>query len=334
MGQPHHLAVGLVGSQNPASHPADILCEAHDQLLSYRVDGGVCHLGELLAEIVEEGLGLLAEHRQRCVVTHGCGRLLPVDGHGNDGGGYVFLSESEQQLFLYEVCHAVFHVTSRLQFFELDAVGGEPFPVGMLGCQLFLDFSVVIDFSLLCVDEQDLAWLEASFLGNLGRFEVHDSHLARHDHRVVFRDGVTGGSQTVAVEHASGETSVAEEQCCRAVPGLHQDGVILIKCLEVLADGVFVVERLWHEHRHGMGQRQAGHHEEFQHVVQTGRVAHAGLHDRGNLLHVAQCLARQHALSCLHPSSVAAYGVDLAVVAKEAEGLCQTPGREGVGAET
>ena len=53
------------------------------------------------------------------------------------------------------------------------------------------------------------------------------------------------------------------------------------------------------------------------------RVAHPLLHDRRDFSDVAQCLAAKHALAGLHPSAVAADGVDLAVVGQQAERLSQ-----------
>ena len=148
------------------------------------------------------------------------------------------------------------------------------------------------------------------------------------------RDEVTGGAQTVAVQHTAGIPSVAEEQGGRTVPWLHQDGVVFVEGLQVFTDGVLVVERFGHQHRHGVWQAQAGHDEEFQYVVQRGRVAHVRLDNGADIFHVAQCRGRKYAFARFHPAAVAADGVYFAVVRQQAEGLCQTPCREGVRAET
>ena len=70
-----------------------------------------------------------------------------------------------------------------------------------------------------------------------------------------------------------------------------------------------------------MGQGESAHHKELQYVVQTGGVAHPRLYDRRDLLDVAQGTAVKHTLPCLHPSPVAADGVDLSVMGQQAEGL-------------
>ena len=44
-------------------------------------------------------------------------------------------------------------MATALQLLQLDAVGGQPLTVGMLICQLLLDLTIVIDLTLLGVDQ-------------------------------------------------------------------------------------------------------------------------------------------------------------------------------------
>ena len=279
MGQTHHLAVGLVGREDAGAHASDILGERHHQFLTDGVDGRVGYLGKLLAEIVEENLGLVGEHGQRGVVTHGCGWLLGLGRHGYDGAVDILFAIAEHHFVFYQVGHGILHLASALQFLQLDAVGREPLAVRMGSGKALLDFSVIIDLAFLGVNQQNLAGLQTALLGNLSGVEVHDTHLTGHYHHVVLGDGVTGGAQTVAVEHTAGISAVAEKQGCRTVPRLHQDGVVFVESLEVFGDGVLVVEALGHHHAHGMGQGETAHDKELEHVVEAGRVAHARLHD-------------------------------------------------------
>ena len=199
--------------------------------------------------------------------------------------------------------------------------------------EAFFYLAVVVDFAFLSVDEQNLARLQTSFFGYLSRIEVHNAHLRSHHHGVVLGYGVARRAQTVAVEHTSGVASVAEKKRGGAVPRFVENGVVFVESLQILRNGVLVVEALGHHHRHGMGQRETAHHEELEHIVQTCRVAHVGLHHRRNLADVAQGLARQHRLTRTKPKAVASDCVYLAVVGKKAERLGQTPCWEGVGGE-
>ena len=114
----------------------------------------------------------------------------------------------------------------------------------MLGGQALAYLAVIVDLAFLGVDEQNLAGLQTALLGNLRRVEVHDTYLGGYHHRVVLGDGIACRAQTVAVKHAAGEASVGEEQGGGTVPRLHQNGVVLVECLQVFGYGVLVVEAL------------------------------------------------------------------------------------------
>ena len=176
--------------------------------------------------------------------------------------------------------------------------------------------------------------MQPSLAHDVHGVEVHHPCLTGYNHHAALCDGVAAGTQPVAVEHAAGIASVGEQQGSRSVPRLHQNTVVLVECLQVVADGVLVVETLWNQNGHGLWQAQSAHDEEFKHVVQTGRVAHALLYNRTYVGDVSQSLAVQHTFACLHPSTVAAYGVDFSIMSQEAERLCQFPFWECVGAET
>ena len=254
MRQTHHLTVGFIGIQDARAYATDILGKAHHQILTDGVDGGVGNLCELLTEIVEEDLRLVGKHCQRCVVTHGSRRLLTVHTHRHDGVIHIFLTVAEHHLLLQEVIDGVAHVATALQFLQLDTVGAQPLTIGMFVSQLLLDLTVVVDLTLLRIDEQDLTGLQTALFGNFRRIEIHHTHFTGHHHHVVLGDGIARGTQTVTVEQTTGEAAVAEEQCGRTVPRLHQDGMIFVESLQIFGNGVLVVETLRHHHSHSVRQ--------------------------------------------------------------------------------
>ena len=225
-------------------------------------------------------------------------------------------------------------MSAALDLLELDAVGGEPLAVRIFGSQLLLDFPVVVDLALKGVHKQDLSWLETALGDDVPRFEVHHSHLGSDHHHSVSGDGVTGWPQSVPVKQTACITAVGEHQGGRAVPRLHQDGVIFIESLEVFADRVLVVERLRNEDAHGLRKAHAAHHEKLERIVQTGGVGHLLLENRFDFPYVTKDFAGEHALPRLKPSPVASDGVDFTIVAQETEGLCKFPLRECIGRET
>ena len=120
--------------------------------------------------------------------------------------------------------------------------------------QLFLNLAVVIDLTLLRINQQDLTWLQTTFRHHVARLEVHHAHLRGYHHHTLFGDGVATGAQAVTIQHTACVATIAEQQGGRTVPRLHQDGVILVESLQILADGVLVVETLWHQDGHGLRQ--------------------------------------------------------------------------------
>ena len=60
----------------------------------------------------------------------------------------------------------------------------------MFVCQLSLDVAIIVNLSLLRVNEEDFPWLQTALLGNLRGVEVHYAHFACHHHHVVLRDGI------------------------------------------------------------------------------------------------------------------------------------------------
>ena len=162
---------------------------------------------------------------------------------------------------------------------------------------------------------------------------MQHARFARHHDEAVFHLPPATGPQTVAVERGADPCAVGEGEGGRAVPRLHQAGLVFVVGLEVVRHALVAAPRLRNEHADRLLDRPAGEHEQFQHIVEGGRVAAPLPHDRLDLVEVGPIHGvREHALPRVHPVDVAADGVDLAVVRDEAEGMGEVPGRERVGA--
>ena len=80
-----------------------------------------------------------------------------------------------------------------------------------------------------------------------------------------------------------------------------------------------------------MRQRVAALVEQFQRIVETGRIRLAFIGNRPQFLHVVTVGRRRHGrLARRHPVGIAAQRVDFAVMADHPVGMRQRPGREGV----
>ena len=87
------------------------------------------------------------------------------------------MSEAEGDELLFEVAHAVLHVTAALQLLQLHTVLVQPLTIGMGLGQLFFNLAVIVYLALLRVDEQDFAWLQAALADYVARLEVHHADL-------------------------------------------------------------------------------------------------------------------------------------------------------------
>ena len=254
MWQTNHLAVALVWVQNAGTYTADILGKTHHEVLTDRVDSRVGNLSKLLTEVVEENLWLVRKHSKRSIITHRSSRFLTLGSHWDDSTVDIFLAKTEFQFLASEVVHTIFHLSTTAKFLQFNTVGVQPLAIWMLGSQSLLDFTIIIDFAFLGINQEDLTRLQTTLLGNLSWVEIHHAHLRSHNHHIVLGDGIACRAQTVSIEHTTGIAAIAEEQGGRTIPWLHQDRVILIESLQILRDRVLVVEALWHHHSHSVRQ--------------------------------------------------------------------------------
>ena len=185
------------------------------------------------------------------------------------------------------------------------------------------------------IDEQHLAGLQAP-LGDdlLFRRRQHAHFGGEHDQAVV-GDEIARRPQAVAVERRADLAAVGEGHRRRAVPRLHQRGVILVEVAPRLVHQRVAGPGLRDQHHHRMGERVAAAHQELERVVEAGGVGLAFVGDRPQLGDVgAEQFGIDARLPRRHPVDVAAQRVDLAVVGDHPVGMGEPPGREGVGGET
>ena len=206
--QSHHLAIAGIWLQDVCANGTDVFCQAHHQFLADGVDGWVGHLGELLTEIVEERLWTIADDSQWGVVSHRRHRFLSCCSHRHNGAVDVLLAETEVHQLAFKMAHTVLHMATALQLLQLHTVLVQPLLVGMRLGQLFLDLAIIIDLSFLCVDEQDLARLQATFADHIAWLEVHHTHFRCHHHHTLFGNGIATGAQTISVEHTTSIASI------------------------------------------------------------------------------------------------------------------------------
>ena len=220
------------------------------------------------------------------------------------------------------------------QVVEIDQLLVEPALVGVGRGQLGLHLVVVHDAPLGRVDQEHAPRLQATLLHHHLGLDRDHPDLGGHDDQVVAGDPVARGPQTVAIEDRTDDRSVGEGDRGRAVPRLHERGVVAVEGLLGLGHQLVVLPRLWDHHQHGVGQRVAPQVQQLEHLVEGGRVARARGADGEDALEVAgERVGPEQRLAGPHPVAVALHRVDLAVVGHVAERMGQRPRRERVGRE-
>ena len=200
--------------------------------------------------------------------------------------------------------------------------------------KLGLDLLVGDDAALLEVDEQHLAGLEPPFLHDALLGEGQHAGLRGHHDEAFVGHEIAGRAQAVAVERGADLAAVGEGHGGRAVPRLHEAGVIFVEGAALGIHQRIAGPGLRDQHHGGMGEAVAALHQEFERVVEAGGVGLAFIGDRPEPRDVLAEQRRGDArLARRHPVQVAAQRVDLAVMGDHAVGVRELPRREGVGRE-
>ncbi|MNI10564.1 hypothetical protein D3C73_636810 [compost metagenome] len=316
---------------------ADERHQRHHQLFADGVDGRVRDLREQLAEIVVERLGAVGQHGQRGVVAHRADHFLARGRHGFQDELVVFLGPAEGLLAVQQR-HGRLRgnggLARRGQRFQLDLQALDPLAVRAAVGQLQLDFGVVDDAALFQVDQEHLARLQAPLLDDAVFRNRQRAGFGRQDDHVVIGDQIAGGAQAVAVQRGADLAAIGECDGGGAVPRLHHGGVIFVERAARLVHLRVLFPGFRDHHHHGVGQRVARIHQQFQAVVERSGVRLAFIDDGVQLLQVvAQHGRLHHAFAGAQPVEVALDRVDFAVVGDHAVRVGQFPGREGVGRE-
>ena len=220
------------------------------------------------------------------------------------------------------------------QVLEHDLRALEPFLVGMAAGERRLELLVGNEAALFEVDQQHLARLQPPLGDDVLFRDRQHAHLGRHDDAVVAGDEIARRAQPVAVERGADLAAVGEGDRGRAVPRLHQRGVVFVEGAALLVHERIARPGFGDHHHHGVRERVAALHQEFERVVEAGGVGLALVGDRPELVDVVAEQRRRHrGLARRHPVVVAAQRVDLAVVRDHPVGMRQRPGRERIGRE-
>ena len=328
--QPQLAAVVAVGLQHVA-FGSDRGPQRRDDLFADGVQRRVGHLSEQLGEVLEQQPGALADRRDRGVGTHRPDGLGAGAGHGRQQDADLLLGVPEGLLAAQDRLPRVDHVLPLGEVVQVDDPLAQPLVVGELCGKVGLDLVVLEDASCGGVHQEHAARLQPALAHDALWIQVQDAGLRGQHHQALVGHPEASRPQPVAVQNRADHGAVGEGHVGGTIPRLHERGMELV---ERTTGGIHVrvvLPRLRDHHQHRVRQGPPTHVQQFQDLVERGRVTGAGGADREQAGHVAGDQPRgEHGLARPHPVAVAHHGVDLAVVGDQPIRMRQRPGRERV----
>ena len=332
--QAHQLA-GRTGVLEQVAVVAQVERGRSHHVLAQGINRRIRDLGEQLIEVIVEGARLLGQAGQRRIDAHRGKRCLALLGHGTHdlvdvipvvaelghahGGGHLGVLGGRCRNGLIE------RVDGQRLLGNPVAVG---FFLGIAGAQL-----IVVDHAAAGkVNLEHLARSQTAARQDVLGAHLDGAHLACQHKATVARHIVAGGTQAVTVEGGTQRATVGKGDGRRAIPRLHEHGLVGIVGAALLAQTVVVVPRLGQQHGCGTRERTAVHDQELEHVVQNRGVGALAVDDGHHTLKIVlQHGAVQVGFAGANPVDVALEGVDLAVVDDKAVGVRAFPAGRGVG---
>ena len=304
-------------------------------MLAQGIDRRIRDLGEQLIEVIEERTRLLGQAGQRRIDTHRSERCLALLGHGAHDLVNIIPVIAElghthggRHLVVLGGCCR----NGLIERVDGQRLLGNPITVGLFLGVTGTQLVVVDDATAGKVDLEHLARPQTAARQDVLGAHLDGAHLACQHKATVARHIVAGGTQAVAVEGSTQGTAVGKGDGGRAVPGLHEHGLVGVVGAALLAQAVVVVPRLGQQHGRGTRERTAVHDQKLKHIVQNRGVGALAVDDGHHALKIVlQHGAVQVGFAGANPVDVALEGVDLAVVDDKAVGMCALPAGRGVG---
>src|SRR5260221_14572031 len=129
------------------------------------------------------------------------------------------------------------------------------------------------------VDGDHLAWPQSTFFDYLVRITRHDSGFRCQNQQSLRCQCIASRTQSVTVESSADKATIAEAKCRWTIPGLNQTCMVFAPCTLVARHFNIVFPGWWNKHLHTMEQVATGMCEQFQHVIQLGRITSSFLQD-------------------------------------------------------
>ena len=163
---------------------------------------------------------------------------------------------------------------------QLNALVLEPVAIGPLRGKLRFNFVIWHNAALLEIHEEQATRLQAALRAHVRRIHRDHTHFAGHDHAIIMRFIIAAWPQTVPVQHSTNVFAVGKGNRRRAIPRLHDAGVVLVKVALGLRHVFVLLPCLGNHQQHSLLQRAAAHQPTLQRVIEVPGIRAFRLHDR------------------------------------------------------
>ena len=330
--QHKHFLLGFVCVQH-ITQVLEARAQAHHPAFPQRIDRRVGHLAEILPEEMAHRPVSHRQNGRRRIVSHRADGFLATFGHGRQDQFQCFQRIAgrrfaAQQLLLVEQhrlwpgANFRFQLSHRLQPFLIRRLRGEEVD----------NLAMVVEFAGAEVGCDHSACGYRAPAGDLVIAQRAHARFGANCENTVRRQSIAQRAQTIPVKPSHCPAPIIGRNGGRPVPRLHHGIAIVIKrAVGDRHDRIPLRPGFRDQHRFGHRRRAAGFAEQFPDRIQRAGIRCA---IRDHWLHVLCMIAkslRDHAdFMALHPVTVAAERVDLAIMRNCAEGLSQRPLRECV----
>ena len=235
---------------------ADHRQQAHHQFLADRVDRRIGDLREVLLEIVVQQAAAVGQHGDGRIGPHRSDRILAALRHGLEEAADIFLRVAEGLLAFEQAGGGGGDFAQvgldPVEVLELVLRGLEPLFIRRGIGQLGLEFLVLDNAALFEIDQQHAARLEPPLARDIGIVERQHAAFRGEHHEIVLGRAPARGAQAVPVEAGADLLAIGEADGGRAVPGLHQRGVIFVERAPGRIHQRILGPGLGHQHHHRM----------------------------------------------------------------------------------
>ena len=182
----------------------------------------------------------------------------PFSGHRLEETGDVFLRVAKGLLAIEQadgvLLHGVLVDLDRVEILQLVLRGFQPLFVGLCVGEIGLQLLVLDDAAFLEVDQQHAARLQAPFADDLVLAERQHAAFGGEADEIVLRHAIARRPQAVAVQRGGDLAAIGKGDGGRAVPRLHQRGVVFVERAALRIHQVIAVPRFGDQHHHRSGQ--------------------------------------------------------------------------------